>query len=144
MEKKRPKGITLLGRIETILGMLGTILLVWMIIAGTLTYFLAKGEARMGLLGTQIIPWFIPFPLLMFTGIGILKLRSWARRTNIILFSILLILTLIVAILLTFAQHAHGFYVPEVAGLFWLILFMTLISLLIIYLVHSKVKEQFK
>ena len=64
-EKKLPIFTWLL----TIIGLLGSIYIVFMITRVLYLYFFAKGEEAMGALGIVVLPYCIPFLILLFFGI---------------------------------------------------------------------------
>jgi hypothetical protein len=53
----------------TMVGLLGSIYIIFMITRVLYLYFFAKGEEAMGMLGIVVLPYCIPFPILLFFGI---------------------------------------------------------------------------
>lgn len=143
MEKKRSTGVTAIGWIETIVGLLGTIFLLWIIICPLLIipFLIKRGadpEIAMGGLVMVLIPYCLPFPPLLVFGIGILKLRSWARKMQIIVWSLVLIVGSYFLFLLSLART------KDWAAILWLSASLCLVILLIWFFKRPKVKEQFK
>ncbi len=152
-EKKRSKGITITGWTEVLIGGLGGLL-----------FFLTKigildPEMVMDSLVIIVLP-YIPFPcplllfaitkmfpFLLIAGIGILGLRSWARKMNILIFSILLVIPC-QCVFVLFILFIFGCSSPICSGdihmLIGSMLPILLIILFIWYLTRPKVMEQFK
>jgi hypothetical protein len=159
MEKKRLVGVTVVGWAEIIIGLLGTIVfamclfsLFWIAIKAT-----HEGEETMGLLG--VIPglFFTAIsPLFLFGGggIGIIKLKSWGRKINLIVIPIFTLLLAesvhigrvleakhyiknnpAISLFVSLGSWSLGIIIPVI---FFLILPIFL------YLTLPKVKEQFK
>lgn len=84
MSQKRSIGLTILGWVEIVVGFLGTgfCLLCFL-------YFIAYARAMGGnflLISAVFLPPALIFLSLSFLGTGILKLKRWAWKSNVILY----------------------------------------------------------
>jgi len=128
-------GIKVVGYTQSILGALGTMLALFILIGSLIAGFFAEGEQQMGFLGIMALPLFIPFPIILIPGLGVLMLRPWARKMQVIMSSIVLALTTLMS-LAVFSRR-------DWAAFLWLLGLMALCGFLIYYFSHPKVKRQF-
>ena len=92
MDKKRSVGITLLGWMEITIGIIGTLIFLYSL-TGAARIILSglfdsdnNGGMTASFVGGVFIflaLLFLPMPFLLCAGIGILRLKSWARKVNI-------------------------------------------------------------
>lgn len=154
MEKKRSVGVTIFGWCEIIIGAIGTLFFATTLLV-LLSVLQKGGEEMMGVTAAIVMLFFtVPSPLLLLAGIGILKLKSWGRKINLIgvPVSVLLLITFLlvgeIQRINSYVKYKPGISPFSNSGTIYLsivisfLLFFT--SLIVYYFTRSKVKEQFK
>jgi len=94
MEKKMSKGITALAIIEEIIGLLGSLLFIFMVFMymSSLSDKSGNPENQIAIdvaKGSMYFLW--PFLLIFFSGIGIYKLKLWAWLMNVYVIPLILL-----------------------------------------------------
>jgi hypothetical protein len=130
--------LRIIGWTELIIGGFGCLFTAWLTFI--LILYLRGGrmpydDCGLGGLVYIFIPLTLAISIFTFLGIGVLKLRHWARIANIIVFSILLAVGLPFIIFLLFANNSDYL---------WFITLVVISSGEIWFFTRSKIKEQFK
>lgn len=141
MGKKRSTGVTILGWGEIILGGIGTAIFILFTISFIYCLF-HPAQTEIGAfisLATMII--FLPAHLFLWAGIGVIKVKSWGRKMNIfvitILISLLVIFFLIFHLFITGKQFM-GYLLIEIP------VALLLALPLVFFFNRPDIKEQFK
>jgi len=149
MEKKRSVGVTILGWLEILIGGIGSIFFVLSFYVYLHAIYLLKIGSNSGdQLGVDLGFLFsvMTFPSLfiLVSGIGILRCSSWARKMNIVVIPLVLILVTVFLSQGALWEIRRGnlWAGTTILGLFLAI--GIVIFLKVWYLTRPKVKEQFK
>lgn len=147
--KYQPLGIKVIGWIETISGGLGSLFCLYNIFFFFWSLYATKkgidkplipGDPSAELLGIGLCPIYAaisaPFLFLLAIGIGILKLRPWARKLHIIIWSIVLIILSLALIL--------QFFTKDLLAVVSLLLSIALVFIPIFYFTRPMIKELFQ
>jgi hypothetical protein len=150
MTLKKPFGIKIIGWCECLVGLLGTLLLafctffyLWSLYATSkgIDKPITPGDPSAEMIATGILPFLILVLsislIFLGVGIGILKLRSWARKAYLIISSIILIIIAIALFPLFFHLSSNWL------ALLWLLLTGMLILASIWYFNKNNIKEAF-
>ena len=142
MENKRSKGVTVFGWTGIISGGLGTALLVLSVI-GVMT---AQNFGGVMFLISAVV--LLPMPLVLLTGIGLIRLRSWGRNLGLFVLPVFVLLIIILLSLYIFSIRNSDMedqaFLASLA--LWGILFIGIFLILpqVYILTRPNVKEQFK
>jgi len=131
MEKKRSIGVTIFGIIELIIGALVTIDLFWVLFGSDSAKYLF---AMLNL----------PFLIFIWLGVGMLKLKPWARKANIRALFALLAILLLLLILFSLGVFSGNLIARLIPLLLIAALFCAIFYPPIYFLKHPKVKAQFE
>lgn len=104
------KGI---GWLEIILGVFGVLFSIWFIFIGVMYAsgkWMPYDDCGFGGLAVFHLFWSLPLAILFFLGIGILKLRSWAHMTHIIIFSIIFVVEIFFSSVLVFYTNPDSLW----------------------------------
>ena len=137
MERKGSVGVRVFGWSEIIIGILGSFQgLISLFASSILVISKQNLRCSLPLLLSSILV-FIPFPFLIVCGIGMLKLKQWARKINLwIMHGFILTITFLY---ITFWREYLG-----IQALISSLIVLALICLIICFLTRPKVKDQFK
>jgi hypothetical protein len=127
-----------IGWLEVIIGALGVLFSTWFIFIGVMYSFgkwMPYDDCGLGGLAVLNLFWSLPLAILFFLGIGILKLRSWMRIAQVIIFSIIFLVELFFFLILVFYSN------PD---FLWQIPGILISSIMIWFLSRHAVKKQFK
>ena len=155
IQENKSIGLSIIGWLETILGSLGGIYLIW-----TLGFYLwslyatsqgidkpiQPGDPSAEMVAVAVSPFLIisslPFLLLLILGIGLIKKYEWARKIQIILWAILLAVCLTALLLRSFAVMPNG--QKDFFGISLLLSLICIEVFLIWFLTRAKIKDKFK
>ena len=142
MEKKRSRGVTIFGWGEIILGGAGTyILLNYLYYYIECLFHINQLGIAQGGVETEIaficVCFSLPFPFLLWAGVGVIKLKPVGRIINYI-FIILISISTMVLLVFHYFGHYKGYLILDI------IVFLILFLPLFLFLINPNVKEQFK
>jgi len=130
METKRSIGVTIFGIVEIAIGALGIIVLFLQLFPPDSAKYLL------------VIPG-LPSLIFIWLGIGMLRLKPWARKANEKVLFVLLVIVLPLLILF-FLGLFHGNFIERLIPLFIIaVIFCAIFYPPIYFLKHPKVKKQF-